>query len=90
MRLTFHKLGSFTSMQARGTYTNLLSHTRTYYYGIEAIMLGALKTLCSRIASGIGGDLLGSPCVAFLSFIYKKKQKGGLPYKEERERMNVC
>lgn len=53
-------------------------------------MLGALKTLCSRIASGIGGALLGSPCVAFLSFIYKKKQKGGLPYKEERERMNVC
>ena len=34
--------------------------------------------------------MLGSPCVAFLSFIYKKKQKWGLPYKEERERENEC
>ena len=45
-------------------------HTHTHYYAIKAIMLGAYRGWVLGLWVVIGW----SPCVAFLSFTYKKKK----------------
>ena len=65
-------------MKARHTYTNLLSHTKTYYYGVEAIMLGALKTLCWEVL------------VLHFFLLFIKRNKSGDYHIKKRERENEC